>query len=110
MPHRYDTDYEIAQDHIRTCGMDFHNPVFVISALLVPTLVTAVWMTAFGGSGLERIKADVPDALQAAAITVGLPYTLVLLAMCIALYPGLKHEQRFVPGGKEARADETRKA
>jgi BCCT family betaine/carnitine transporter len=44
----------------------------------------------FGGGG------DALGALQAAAITVGLPFTLVLLAMCIALYMGLRHEQRFV--------------
>ncbi|MET0009399.1 MAG: BCCT family transporter, partial [Candidatus Thiodiazotropha sp. 6PLUC4] len=35
MPDRYDTDYEIGQDNIRNWGMDFHNPVFIISALLV---------------------------------------------------------------------------
>ena len=157
---------------------------FIIAVLLVPTLVTIVWMTAFGGSGLDQVKADVGQlasgisdvslalfqmlenlpmatvtsfigivlvliffvtssdsgslvidsitaggkldapvpqrifwatmegliagallfgggadalgALQAAAITVGLPFTLVLLAMCIALYMGLRHEQRFV--------------
>ena len=44
----------------------------------------------FGGGG------DALGALQAAAITVGLPFTLVLLAMCVALYMGLRHEQRFV--------------
>jgi BCCT family betaine/carnitine transporter len=44
----------------------------------------------FGGG------ADALGALQAAAITVGLPFTLVLIAMCIALYMGLRHEQRFV--------------
>lgn len=162
---------------------------FIIAVLLVPTLVTIVWMTAFGGSGLDQVKADVGQlangisdvslalfqmlenlpmatvtsfigivlvlvffvtssdsgslvidsitaggkldapvpqrifwatmegliagallfgggvdalgALQAAAITVGLPFTLVLLAMCIALYMGLKHEQRFVLNGEK---------
>jgi betaine/carnitine transporter, BCCT family len=47
----------------------------------------------FGGG------ADALGALQAAAITVGLPFTLVLVAMCVALYMGLKHEQRFVANG-----------
>jgi len=51
----------------------------------------------FGGG------ADALGALQAAAITVGLPFTLVLVAMCVALYMGLKHEERFmVNGGKPA--------
>jgi betaine/carnitine transporter, BCCT family len=157
---------------------------FLIAVLLVPTLVTIVWMTTFGGAGLEQVKADVGQlangisdvslalfqmlenlpmasvtsfigivlvlvffvtssdsgslvidsitaggkldapvpqrvfwatmegliagallfgggadalgALQAAAISVGLPFTVILLAMCIALYMGLSHEQRFV--------------
>ena len=46
----------------------------------------------FGGGG------DALGALQAAAITVGLPFTLVLLAMCVGLYMGLTHEWRFVQG------------
>ncbi len=161
---------------------------FLIAVLLIPTLVTIVWMTAFGGSALNQIEAGVGElanglsdvslalfqmlanmplapvtsfigivlvlvffvtssdsgslvidsitaggklnapvpqrifwatmegliagallfgggadalgALQAAAITVGLPFTLVLLAMCVSLYMGLKHEQRFVLGPK----------
>jgi len=40
----------------------------------------------FGGG------ADALGALQAAAIAVGLPFTVVLLAMCVSLYKGLTHE------------------
>ncbi|MEJ2592564.1 MAG: BCCT family transporter [Candidatus Thiodiazotropha sp.] len=157
---------------------------FLIAVLLVPTFITLIWMTAFGGTGLSQIQAQVGElaggisqvslalfqmlenlplstissflgivlvlvffitssdsgslvidsitaggkldapvpqrvfwavmegliagallfgggadalgALQAAAISVGLPFTLVLLAMCIALYRGLRHEQKFV--------------
>ncbi|MCB1802826.1 MAG: BCCT family transporter [Gammaproteobacteria bacterium] len=157
---------------------------FIVAVLLIPTVVTIVWMTAFGGGGLDQVttgvgqlangisdaslalfqmlenlplaavtsfigivlvlvffitssdsgslvidsitaggKLDAPvpqrifwatmegliagallfgggadalGALQAAAITVGLPFTLVLLAMCVALYLGLSHERRFV--------------
>ena len=46
----------------------------------------------FGGG------ADALGALQAAAITVGLPFTVVLLAMCVALYMGLSHERKYVLG------------
>ncbi len=160
---------------------------FLIAVLLVPTIITLIWMTAFGGNGLAQVQAHVGElangigdvslalfqmlehlplatlssilgivlvlvffvtssdsgslvidsitaggkldapvpqrifwavmegliagallfgggadalgALQAAAITVGLPFTLVLVAMCVALYMGLKHEQRFVASG-----------
>ena len=44
MPNRYDTDYEIGQDNIRTMGMDIHNPVFLISALLVMVFVIGTIM------------------------------------------------------------------
>ena len=159
---------------------------FIVAVLLVPTLVTLVWMSVFGGSALEqaqqgigalaqgigkvslamfqmldnlafadissfvaivlvlvffvtssdsgslvidsitaggKLDAPVPQrifwatmegviagallfgggsdalgALQAAAITVGLPFTLVLLVMSLGLYLGLAHEWRFVQG------------
>jgi betaine/carnitine transporter, BCCT family len=154
---------------------------FITAVLLVPTVITIVWMATFGGSGLEQVqnnigalaegisdsslamfqmlqnlpltsitsfiaivlvlvffvtssdsgslvidsitaggKLDAPvpqrifwatmegliagallfggggdalGALQAAAITTGLPFTLVLLAMCISLYMGLHSEK-----------------
>lgn len=31
----YSTDYEIGQDNVEIMGMDLHNPVFFISALLI---------------------------------------------------------------------------
>jgi len=37
---------------------------------------------------------DALGALQAASISVGLPFTAVLLVMCLSLYKGLKHEHR----------------
>ncbi len=157
---------------------------FITAVLLVPTLVTLVWMSVFGGSGLDQVennvgalangisdvslalfqmlqnlpltdvasfvgivlvlvffitssdsgslvidsitaggKVDAPvpqrifwatmegiiagvllfgggkdalGALQAAAITVGLPFTVVLLLMCVTLYMGLSHEKKYV--------------
>ncbi len=157
---------------------------FIVAVLLVPTLVTLVWMSVFGGTALEQVqnnvgalanglgevslamfqmfeslpmtgiisfvaivlvlvffvtssdsgslvidsitaggKVDAPvpqrifwaviegvvagallygggkdalGALQAAAISVGLPFTVVLLVMCFSLYKGLKHELNHV--------------
>jgi len=51
-------------------------------------LIAAVLLFVGGASAL--------GALQAASITVGLPFTLVLLAMCVTLYMGLRHEKRYV--------------
>ena len=157
---------------------------FIIAVLLVPTAVTVVWMSVFGGSALDQIQnnvgalangldkvelamfqmlenlpltaitsfvaivlvlvffitssdsgslvidaitaggkvdapvvqrifwvmiegvvaaallfgggADALTALQAAAITVGLPFTVVLIVMCFSLYLGLAHEKAYV--------------
>lgn len=153
---------------------------FMLAVLIIPTIITIVWMSTFGGSALEQVtnqvgvlsngitnvslamfqmlenlplasitsflaivlvlvffitssdsgslvidsitaggKVDAPvpqrifwatlegviagallfvggkealQALQAGAITTGLPFTIVLLVMCISLYKGLKSE------------------
>jgi BCCT family betaine/carnitine transporter len=49
----------------------------------------------FGGG------ANALGALKSAAITVGLPFTFVLITMCLSLFMGLKHEQRYVLGSSE---------
>lgn len=157
---------------------------FLTAVLIVPTIVTTLWMSAFGGSGIDQVadgvgdlaegisdsslalfqmlanlplagvtsvlaivlvlvffitssdsgslvidtitaggKTDAPvaqrvfwavlegliaavllivggtealAALQAGAVTVGLPFAFVLLAMCVALAKGLAHEQRLL--------------
>ena len=62
MPHRYETDYEVGQDNIRGWGMDFHNPVFIISAFLVLIFVVGTLMfpegakAAFDGSKTWSIE------------------------------------------------------
>ncbi len=156
---------------------------FLTAVLVVPTLVTTIWMAAFGGGGLDQIdegigkladgigdealvlfqmlenlplsaitsmlgiclvlvffvtssdsgslvidsitsggKTDAPvtqrvfwatmqgviaavllslggsaalDALQAGAVSTGLPFTFVLLAMCVSLAMGLRHEHQL---------------
>lgn len=165
---------------------------FIVAVLLVPTLVTLIWMSVFGGSALDQVQNDVGElaggitevslamfqmldnlpiasitsfvaivlvlvffitssdsgslvidsitaggkvdapvaqriywvviegviagvllfgggadalgALQAAAITVGLPFTLVLLVMCYSLYLGLAHEKKYIQPNSGAAA------
>ena len=36
------TDYEIGQDNVRILGLDLHNPVFFISAVVIVALVNKV--------------------------------------------------------------------
>ena len=35
----YETDYDVGQDNVQVMGMDMHNPVFFISAVLILTFV-----------------------------------------------------------------------
>ena len=158
---------------------------FVTAVLIIPTVITVLWMSTFGGSGIEQIRNDVGvlasegitdtslamfqmlenlplasvtsliaivlvlvffvtssdsgslvidsitsggkidapktqrvfwavsegaiagvllfvggdqalSALQAGAVSVGLPFTLVLLVMCYSLFKGLHHERRLL--------------
>ncbi len=44
--------------------------------------------------------ADALGAIQATAVTVGLPFTAIMLVMCISLFLGLKHEHKYGYQGK----------
>ncbi|MGB1111398.1 MAG: BCCT family transporter, partial [Gammaproteobacteria bacterium] len=65
--------------------VDAPVPQRIFWALLEGIIAAALL---FGGGD------DALGALQAAAITVGLPFTVVLIAMCVSLYIGLNHERR----------------
>jgi BCCT family betaine/carnitine transporter len=51
-------------------------------------VIAAVLLTLGGTAAL--------DALQAGAVSTGLPFTFVLLAMCVSLGRGLYHERMLV--------------
>ncbi|MEP0729014.1 MAG: hypothetical protein ABJC40_05230, partial [Parasphingorhabdus sp.] len=40
----YETDYEAGQDNVNTFGLEMHNPVFFISAVLVIAFVALTLM------------------------------------------------------------------
>ena len=58
---------------------------FIFCALIAPTAVCALWMSTFCG-GLA--------ALQGAAASASIPFTLVILIMCYAVYKALSTEPR----------------
>ncbi len=59
----------------------------MIQRLFWASLVGIIAAVLLVGGGSEALT-----ALQAAAITTGLPFTLVLMLMCVSLYKGLKAE------------------
>ena len=70
---------------------------FVTAVLIIPTIITLFWMSAFGGGVLLFVGGEQAlNALQAGALSVGLPFTLVLLVMTYSLFKGLHHERRLL--------------
>ena len=54
----YDTDYEIGQDNVQVMGLDVHNPVFAISAVLIVSFILfAILFPAGAESALGGAKA-----------------------------------------------------
>ncbi|MBS3800375.1 MAG: BCCT family transporter [Thioalkalivibrio sp.] len=66
---------------------------FVTAVLLVPTVVTIVWMSAFGGSGLDQVREGAgalaggisDSSLALFQMLEQLPFTLITSALSIAL-------------------------
>lgn len=68
---------------------------FMLAVLLIPTLVTLVWMTAFGGSALEQIEANtgaLVDGISKVSLTTfqmleSLPFTAItsFVGICLVL-------------------------
>ena len=98
-----ETDYEIGQDNVRILGLDIHNPVFFISAVVIVGFVILVLMFQEGAAvffGWLRpwpvrefvtrvlIIPSLVCALQAAS------FAIVLLLMCVCIFMGLREERR----------------
>jgi len=56
--------------------------------VLMEGLIAAVLLAIGGSAALE--------ALQAGAVSTGLPFTIVLLLICVSLWKGLSHEKRLM--------------
>lgn len=59
-----------------------------------PTLQRVFWATFEGAIAIVLLVGGGLTALQAAAVSTGLPFTLVLLGVCYAVVVGLMHEPR----------------
>lgn len=65
-----------------------------IDAPLAQRVFWAVIEGAIAAALLYGGGADALGALQAASISIGLPFTFVLLVMCVSLWKGLRHEYK----------------
>ena len=96
----YETDYEVGQDNVQVLGMDMHNPVFFISALLILVFVIGtIIFPAEAKTALDGAKGWTIDNFDW-LFMVG---ANIFVLFCIALI--------FLPvgkirlGGKDARPD-----
>jgi len=96
----YETDYEVGQDNVQVLGMDMHNPVFFISAVLILIFVIGtIIFPAEAKTALDGAKGWTIDNFDW-LFMVG---ANIFVLFCIALI--------FLPvgkirlGGKDARPD-----
>ena len=96
----YETDYEVGQDNVQVLGMDMHNPVFFISAVLILVFVIGtIIFPAEAKTALDGAKGWTIDNFDW-LFMVG---ANIFVVFCIALI--------FLPvgkirlGGKDARPD-----
>ena len=96
----YETDYEVGQDNVQVLGMDMHNPVFFISAVLILAFVIGtIIFPAEAKTALDGAKGWTIDNFDW-LFMVG---ANIFVLFCIALI--------FLPvgkirlGGKDARPD-----
>jgi BCCT family betaine/carnitine transporter len=100
MSNRYDTDYEIGQDNIRAWGMDLHNPVFIISALMVLVFVIGTLIfPSIAKSAFDGAKGWSIDHFDWLFVVAGNIFVLFCLAL-IVLPVG-----KIRLGGKEAKPE-----
>ena len=80
----FEADCELGQDDTRPFGLDIHASVFLISAgMMVLFVVVALQL----GAG--------PNPLLGAVVSMGVPFTVVLLAMGYRLCPAREAERRI---------------
>ena len=58
-----------------------------------PVTQRVFWCTLEGLVAIALLLGGGLNALQGAAVSTGIPFTLVILVMCYCLWNGLKHER-----------------
>ncbi len=90
-------EYELGQDNVRFLGLDLHNPVFFISGVVIVGFVIISLMfqegTAEALGAIALLLGGGLGALQAASISTGLPFAIVLVLMCVSTWKGLRGEE-----------------
>lgn len=98
--HIDNTDYEIGQDNVEVMGMDIHNPVFGISAMIILAFVIlSLMFTADAKSMLDGAKGWTIDNFDWLFMVSGNVFVLFCLGLIISPLGKIRL------GGKTAQAD-----
>lgn len=80
----YDTDYQVGQDNINVMGLDFHNPVFMIAAVLILIFVVSTLMAPNEmGAVMGGVRGFFESHFHFAFITAGNLFVLFCLALIV---------------------------
>jgi len=97
----HNTDYSVGQDNIQKWGFDIHNPVFVISAVLIFLFLAATLLTdsATAKATLDGLKWDIIGTFDSLFIWAGNFFVLFCLVLIVSPYGKIRI------GGKDAKPD-----
>ncbi|MEE4297443.1 MAG: BCCT family transporter [Wenzhouxiangella sp.] len=96
----YETDYEIGQDNIRWLGLDLHNPVFIVSAVLILAFVLgALLVPEAANDRLTSIRIWIGETFDWLFLSAGSFFVLFCLVLILMPFGKLRI------GGDEARPE-----
>ena len=86
-----ETDYEVGQDNVQFLGLDIHNPVFVVSSLVIVAFVT--FALAFQGMATEALGALRPwltNTFDWFFMAAGNLFVVVCLVLIVTPYGSIR--------------------
>jgi BCCT family betaine/carnitine transporter len=96
----YETDYEIGQDNIRWLGLDLHNPVFIVSAVLILAFVMgALLVPEAANDRLTSIRIWIGETFDWLFLSAGSFFVVFCLVLIVMPFGKLRI------GGDEARPE-----
>ena len=81
---RYETDYEVGQQNVNPLGLDLHNPVFVVSALLILLFVVgSLLFPEQANTGLGATRVWIGEMFDWVFLSAGNVFVLFCLALIV---------------------------
>ena len=96
----YETDYEIGQDNIHWLGLDLHNPVFIVSAVLILAFVIgALLAPELADERLTSVRVWIGETFDWLFLSAGSFFVLFCLVLIVSPFGKIRI------GGEDARPE-----